>query len=211
MTISRRTFLRTSAATAAGLAAGPALAHSSNGVNCIFLMLVGGGLRIVHVTLHERLQDALARINSRLIEAAVRAGAGALRQIGIDNPKLGIFGINPHAGESGLFGDDDTRIIEPSVATLRSEGYVVEGPIGADLMVGRSDLDAFVAMYHDQGHIPVKLLAGRNSAAMSIGAGLIFSTVGHGCAFDIAGRNIADCEAVLRSLRLVAGATHLGA
>jgi len=177
----------------------------------VFLMLVGGGLRIVHVTLHERLQDALARINSRLIEAAVRAGAGALRQIGIDNPKLGIFGINPHAGESGLFGDDDTRIIEPSVATLRSEGYLVEGPIGADLMVGRSDLDAFVAMYHDQGHIPVKLLAGRNSAAMSIGAGLIFSTVGHGCAFDIAGRNIADCEAVLRSLRLVAGATHLGA
>ena len=177
----------------------------------VFLMLVGGGLRIVHVTLHERLQDALVRINSRLVEAAVRAGADALRQLGIDNPKLGIFGINPHAGEGGLFGDDDARIIEPSVAALRSEGYVVEGPIGADLMVGRSDLDAFVAMYHDQGHIPVKLLAGRNAAAMSIGAGLIFSTVGHGCAFDIAGRNIADCEPILRSLRLVAGATHLGA
>jgi len=94
---------------------------------------------------------------------------------------------------------------------MRSEGYVVEGPMGADLMIGRGDLDAFVAMYHDQGHVPVKLLAGRNSAAMSIGAGLIFSTVGHGCAFDIAGRNVADCEAVLRSLRLVAGATHLGA
>ncbi len=176
----------------------------------VFLMLVGGGLRIVHVTLHERLQDALARIDARLIEAAVRAGAGALRQLGVDNPKLGIFGINPHAGEGGLFGDDDTRVIEPSVAALRSEGFVVEGPIGADLMVGRSDLDAFVAMYHDQGHIPVKLLAGRNSAAMSIGAGLVFSSVGHGCAFDIAGRNIADCEPVLRSLRLVAGATHLG-
>jgi 4-hydroxy-L-threonine phosphate dehydrogenase PdxA len=176
----------------------------------VFLMLVGGGLRIVHVTLHERLQDALARINSHLIEAAVRAAAGALRQLGVDRPKIGIFGINPHAGESGLFGDDDMRIVEPSVATLRSEGYVVEGPIGADLLVGRSDLDAFVAMYHDQGHVPVKLLAGRNAAAMSIGSGLIFSTVGHGCAFDIAGRNIADCEALLRSLRLVAGATHLG-
>ena len=177
----------------------------------VFLMLVGGGLRIVHVTLHERLQDALARIDSRLIEAAVRAGAGALRQLGVESPKLGIFGINPHAGESGLFGDDDMRIIAPSVARLRSEGYVVEGPIGADVMIGRSDLDAFVAMYHDQGHVPVKLLAGRNAAAMSIGAGLIFSTVGHGCAFDIAGQNIADCEPVLRSLRLVAGATHLGA
>jgi len=177
----------------------------------VFLMLVGGGLRIVHVTLHERLHDALARIDSRLIAAAVRAGAGALRQLGIASPKLGIFGINPHAGESGLFGDDDTRIVAPSVATLKSEGYAVEGPIGADLMIGRHDLDAFVAMYHDQGHIPVKLLAGRNSAAMSIGAGLIFSTVGHGSGFDIAGRNIADCEPILRSLRLVAGATHLGA
>ena len=177
----------------------------------VFLMLVGGGLRIVHVTLHERLQDALARIDSRLIAAAVRAGASALRQLGVESPKIGIFGINPHAGESGLFGDDDTRIVEPSVATLRSEGYAVEGPLGADLLVGRSDLDAFVAMYHDQGHIPVKLLAGRNAAAMSIGSGLIFSTVGHGCAFDIAGRNVADCEPVLRSLRLVAGATHLGA
>src|SRR6202012_3590172 len=79
----------------------------------VFLMLVGGGLRIVHVTLHERLQDALARIDSRLIAAAVRAGAGALRQLGIANPKLGIFGVNPHAGESGLFGDDDMRIVEP--------------------------------------------------------------------------------------------------
>ena len=177
----------------------------------VFLMLVGGGLRIVHVTLHERLQDALARIDSRLIEAAVRAGVSALRQLGIASPKLGIFGINPHAGESGLFGDDDRRIVEPSVVALRSEGYAVEGPMGADLMVGRSDLDAFVAMYHDQGHVPVKLLAGRNSAAMSIGAGLVFSTVGHGCAFDIAGRNVADCEPILRSLRLVAGATHLGA
>lgn len=177
----------------------------------VFLMLVGAGLRIVHVTLHERLQDALTRINSGLIEAAVRAGVDTLRQLGVESPKVGIFGINPHAGESGLFGDDDDRIIVPSLARLRSEGYLVEGPIGADLMVGRSDLDAFVAMYHDQGHIPVKLLAGRNSAAMSIGTGLIFSSVGHGCAFDIAGRNIADCEPVLRSLRLVTGATHLGA
>lgn len=176
----------------------------------VFLMLVGGGLRIVHVTLHERLQDALARIDARLVAAAVRAGAGALRQLGIESPKLGIFGINPHAGEGGLFGDDDTRIVVPSVARLRAEGYAVEGPLGADLMVGRSDLDAFVAMYHDQGHVPVKLLAGRNAAAMSIGSGLLFSTVAHGCAFDIAGKNVADCEPLLRSLRLVAGATHLG-
>ena len=76
-------------------------------------------------------------------------------------------------------------------------------------MLGRRDCDAFVAMYHDQGHIPVKLIAGRNSAAMSIGAGVLFSSVGHGSAFDIAGRGIAEPEAVLRSLKLVSGATDL--
>jgi 4-hydroxy-L-threonine phosphate dehydrogenase PdxA len=177
----------------------------------VFLMLVGGGLRIVHVTLHERLQTALARITPHLIESAIRTGADALRRFGLERPKLGIFGINPHAGEHGLFGDDDDRIIAPSVERLRAEGYLVEGPTGADLMLGRQDLDAFVAMYHDQGHIPVKLLAGRNAAAMSIGAGPIFSSVGHGSAFDIAGRNLADCEPVLRAIKLVAGAKHFTA
>jgi 4-hydroxy-L-threonine phosphate dehydrogenase PdxA len=177
----------------------------------VFLMLVGGGLRIVHVTLHERLQTALARITPRLIEAAVRTGADALRRFGLERPKLGIFGINPHAGEHGLFGDDDDRIIAPSVERLRAEGYCVEGPMGADLMLGRKDLDAFVAMYHDQGHIPVKLLAGRNAAAMSIGAGLVFSSIGHGSAFDIAGRNMADCDPVLRTIRLLAGGEQAAA
>jgi 4-hydroxy-L-threonine phosphate dehydrogenase PdxA len=177
----------------------------------VFLMLVGGGLRIVHVTLHDRLQSALARITPRLIEAAIRTGADALRRFGLERPRLGVFGINPHAGEHGLFGDDDDRIIAPSVEKLRAEGYLVEGPVGVDLMLGRENLDAFIAMYHDQGHIPVKLLAGRNAAAMSIGAGPIFSSVGHGSAFDIAGRNLADCEPVLRTIRLVAGAKHFTA
>jgi len=175
----------------------------------VFLMLVGGGLRIVHVTLHERLQSALERITPRLVETAARTAVDALRRLGLAQPRIGVFGINPHAGEGGLFGDDDDRIVAPTVARLRSEGYLVEGPVGADLMLGRSDFDAFVAMYHDQGHIPVKLLAGRNSAAMSIGAGAVFSSVGHGSAFDIAGRNVADCQPVLRSVSLVSGASRL--
>jgi 4-hydroxythreonine-4-phosphate dehydrogenase len=118
---------------------------------------------------------------------------------------LGVFGINPHAGEGGLFGDDDDRVVTPLVSRLKAEGIEIEGPVGADLMLGRSGFDAFVAMYHDQGHIPIKLLAGRNSAAMSIGAGLMFSSVGHGSAFDIAGKGIADCEPVLRCMQLVGG------
>jgi 4-hydroxy-L-threonine phosphate dehydrogenase PdxA len=171
----------------------------------VFLMLLGGGLQIVHVTLHERLQSALARITPDLICKAAKAAADALRSQGIARPKIGLFGINPHAGEGGLFGDDDSRITIPAAASLRSAGLDVEGPLGADLMLGRRDIDAFVAMYHDQGHIPIKLLAGRNSAAMSIGAGFVFSSVGHGSAFDIAGQGIADPAALIRSIELVSG------
>jgi len=174
----------------------------------VFLMLVGAGLRIVHVTLHERLFDALGRITPVLIERAIRATIEALRSQGIPRPRLGVLGINPHAGEGGLFGDDDDRIVKPLVQRLHAEGIDVDGPVGADLMLGQQGFDAFVAMYHDQGHIPIKLLAGRNSAAMSIGAGLMFSSVGHGSAFDIAGKGIADPGPVLRSIHLVAGASE---
>jgi 4-hydroxythreonine-4-phosphate dehydrogenase len=176
----------------------------------VFLMLVGGGLRIVHVTLHERLHIALGRITSALIERATRTADAALRKLNIEQPRIGLFGINPHAGEGGLLGDDDDRITVPAAKRLQALGLNVEGPIGADLMLGRCDFDAFVAMYHDQGHIPVKLLAGRNSAALSIGSGLLFSSVGHGSAFDIAGRGIAKPEAVLRSIQLLGGASHFG-
>jgi 4-hydroxythreonine-4-phosphate dehydrogenase len=175
----------------------------------VFLMLVGGGLRIVHVTLHERLCAALARITPELIERTTRTADTALRQLNVKRPRIGVFGINPHAGEGGLFGNDDENITITAVKRLQAAGLDVEGPLGADLMLGRRDCDAFVAMYHDQGHIPVKLIAGRNSAAMSIGAGMLFSSVGHGSAFDIAGRGVAEPDAVLRSLKLVSGATDL--
>jgi 4-hydroxy-L-threonine phosphate dehydrogenase PdxA len=175
----------------------------------VFLMLVGGGLRIVHATLHERLHTALSRLTPELIDRAARTAAEALRQLDIAKPRIGLFGINPHAGENGLFGDDDDRITVPAAERLRVAGLDVEGPVGADLMLGREGFDAFVAMYHDQGHIPVKLIAGRNSAAMSIGAGVLFASVGHGSAFDIAGRGVAEPDAVLRSLKLLSGATDL--
>src|SRR5215470_11251485 len=169
----------------------------------VFMMLVGGGLRILHATLHERIHHALARLTPELIEEAGQACAVTLRQLGVDNPRIGVFGINPHAGESGLFGDDDDRITSPAVERLRKAGVHAEGPVGADIILGRKDIDGFVAIYHDQGHIPVKLLAGRNASALSVGAGVLFSSVGHGSAFDIAGQNKADPAAVLRTLRLI--------
>jgi 4-hydroxy-L-threonine phosphate dehydrogenase PdxA len=169
----------------------------------VFMMLVGGGLRILHATLHERIHHALARLTPDLIEQAGLACAATLKRLGVMNPRVGIFGINPHAGENGLFGDDDDRITAPAVARLRSAGIDAEGPVGADIILGRKDIDGFVAIYHDQGHIPVKLLAGRNASALSVGAGVLFSSVGHGSAFDIAGQNKADPAAVLRTLRLI--------
>lgn len=171
----------------------------------VFLMLIGAGMRIVHATLHERLADSLARLTPDLVVAAGQAAVTALHALGIANPKIGVFGINPHAGENGLFGQDDENINVPAIARLRQAGIDAHGPVGADLLLGQEGYDAFIAMYHDQGHIPIKLLAGRTSSALSIGAGLIFSSVGHGSAFDIAGKNIADPEAVIRALRLVGG------
>lgn len=175
------------------------------GADSVFLMLVGGGLRIVHVTLHEAIHRALARLTPELIEKAVIAADRALRDLGIENPRIGLFGINPHAGENGLFGDEDDRIVAPAVERLMARGINVSGPEGADTMLGHDNYDAFVAMYHDQGHIPVKLKAGRKASAMSIGGGVRFSSVGHGAAFDIAGKNKAEPEAVIRAIKLVGG------
>jgi 4-hydroxy-L-threonine phosphate dehydrogenase PdxA len=175
----------------------------------VFLMLVGGGLRIVHTTLHERLACALARLTPELVTAAGRAVAAFLAATGVPAARIGVFGINPHAGEGGLFGDDDERITVPAVDALRRDGVDATGPLGADLLLGpdrRDGFAAFVAIYHDQGHVPVKLLAGRTAAAVSLGAGLMFSSVGHGAAFDIAGRGVADPAAVLGAIRLVGAA-----
>jgi len=169
----------------------------------VFLLLIGGGLRIVHVTLHERLGDAIGRLTPELVADAGRALHDALRGLGIGAPRIGVFGVNPHAGEGGLFGDDDERVTVPAVAALTAAGIAAEGPYGADVLLaagGRDGRDGFVAMYHDQGHVPVKLLAGTGSAALTIGAGVPFCSVGHGTAFDIAGRGAADPAALIRAL-----------
>lgn len=171
----------------------------------VFLMLVGGGMRIAHVTLHERLAGSLARLTPELVIEAGLALHRTLLAMGVTHPRIGVFGINPHAGEGGLFGEDDSRVTEPAVAALRDRGVRVDGPTGADILLGGDrDADAYLAMYHDQGHIPIKTLAGRTAAAVTIGAGAPFASVGHGPAFDIAGQGIADPSAVLAALRLLA-------
>lgn len=174
----------------------------------VFLMLVGGGLRIVHATLHESVRTALDRLTPELVASAVRAGAQACALLGVNDPSIGVFGINPHASEGGLFGPEDAAIVVPAVQALRAEGLRVSGPAGADMLLaqrGHGGHDLYVAMLHDQGHIPVKLLAPQAASALSIGADALLSSVGHGSAMDIAGKGIADPQAVLRTIALLSG------
>jgi 4-hydroxy-L-threonine phosphate dehydrogenase PdxA len=169
----------------------------------VFLMLVAAGLRIAHVTLHESVAHALARITPELVVDAGRAAVEATRRLGIANPRLGVFGINPHAGEDGLFGDEDERITKPALQRLRGLGIAADGPTGADLLLAQRRHAVYLAMFHDQGHIPIKLLSPLRASALTIGAGIVFSSVGHGSAFDIAGKGVADPVSVTDTLQLL--------
>jgi 1,2-dihydroxy-3,5-cyclohexadiene-1,4-dicarboxylate dehydrogenase len=171
----------------------------------VFLLLVGGGLRIVHATLHESVASALARLTPELIVAATEAGRRACAALGIAQPSIALFGINPHASEGTLFGREDAERTVVAATRLRERGIVVDGPAGADVLLAERRHDLYVAMLHDQGHIPVKLLAPHAASAISIGADVLLASTGHGSAMDIAGTGRARPDALLRSLRLVAG------
>lgn len=170
----------------------------------VFLMLVGGGLRIVHATLHESVAQALARLDTAVVVAAAEAGVRALARLGVTGPRIGIMGINPHASEGGLFGAEDERITVPAAERLRAQGLDIVGPAGGDVLLADRNCDLYLSMFHDQGHIPVKLLAPQAASALSIGARVLLSSVGHGSAMDIAGRGQADPQAMIRTLRLLA-------
>jgi 4-hydroxy-L-threonine phosphate dehydrogenase PdxA len=169
----------------------------------VFMMLVASGLRIAHVTLHESVACALGRLTPELVANASLAAVAATRRLGVAAPRLGLFGINPHAGEGGLFGDEDERITGPAAQLLRAAGIVVEGPTGADLLLGQRRCDVYLAIFHDQGHIPIKLLSPLRASALTIGTEILFSSVGHGCAFDIAGRDLADPVSVIETIALL--------
>ena len=169
----------------------------------VFLMLVGGGLKIVHVTLHESVQTALNRLSAQLIQRASIAGIKACVSLGIAKPRVAVFGINPHASEGSLFGPEDMAHTVPAVKLLQDAGYDIAGPQGGDVFLAQKQHDLYVAIFHDQGHIPVKLLAPHSASALSIGAQVLLSSVGHGCAMDIAGKNQANPQGLLRTIELI--------
>ncbi len=128
-----------------------------------------------------------------------------MQRLGIDAPKICVSGLNPHAGEGGLFGREEIDIIKPAIDAATADGLNVTGPFGADTMFHRTGVDAYVVMLHDQGHIAAKLLARNAAAALTIGTPILFSSVAHGSAHDIAGMGIADASALIEAiLRLTA-------
>jgi 4-hydroxythreonine-4-phosphate dehydrogenase len=183
------------------------LAHLT-GTEEVSMMLSTPKLKVIHVTTHIGLLDAVAKIEPGLVERTVRRGHDALVRAGNANPKIGVCGINPHAGEGGLFGygEEEQKII-PAIDVLKADGIDVHGPLPADtafFLAGRGDYDLIVAMYHDQGHGPVKVLGIEAGVNITVGLPVIRTSVDHGTAFDIAGKGIAEHGSMIEALRQAA-------
>ena len=165
----------------------------------------GREVRIAHVTLHTSVANALVLITEEKILKTLKAVAGVLRTLGIEKPKIAVSGINPHAGEGGLFGDEEATTVAPAIARAKKEGIDVDGPIGADTLIQRTGYDAYVVMLHDQGHVAAKLLAPNRTAGLTIGTPVLFSSVAHGAALDIAGKGKAEHRAMVEAITRLVG------
>jgi 4-hydroxythreonine-4-phosphate dehydrogenase len=179
------------------------LAHLT-GTPEVSMMLLTPKLKVIHVTTHIGLIDAIAKIEPGLVERTIGRAQETLNRAGIARPRIGVCGINPHAGEHGLFGHGEEEAkIEPAVRACRARGWDVEGPLPADTLffrAGRGDFDIVVAMYHDQGHGPVKVLGIEAGVNITVGLPVIRTSVDHGTAFDIAGAGKADERSLLVAL-----------
>ena len=175
------------------------------GVEEVSMMLMASNLRVIHVTTHIGLIDAIAKIEPGLVERTIMRAEDVLLKSGLARRKIGVCAINPHAGENGLFGrGEEAEKIEPAIAACRALGCDVEGPLPADTLfyrAGRGDFDMVVAMYHDQGHGPIKLLGIEAGVNVTVGLPVIRTSVDHGTAFDIAGTGKADERSLIQSLK----------
>jgi 4-phospho-D-threonate 3-dehydrogenase / 4-phospho-D-erythronate 3-dehydrogenase len=175
------------------------------GVSDYAMMLTTPKLRVIHVTTHIGLIDAIEAIEPARVERVMRLGDEALRNGGIESPRIAICGINPHAGEHGLFGrGEEAEKLEPAVAAAVADGIDAQGPLPADtafFRAVRGDFDLVVAMYHDQGHGPIKVLGLDEGVNVTVGLPVIRTSVDHGTAFDIAGTGVADPGSLRAALR----------
>ncbi len=175
------------------------------GTQEVSMMLTTPKMRVLHVTTHIGLLDAIKKIEPGLVERTIARGHEALAKAGIADPVIGVCGINPHAGENGLFGyGEEEQKIQPAIDACRKKGWRVEGPLPADTLfyrAQRGDFDLVIAMYHDQGHGPVKVLGLESGVNITVGLPVIRTSVDHGTAFDIAGSGKADERSMIEAMK----------
>lgn len=177
------------------------------GAKDVTIMLASDELIVTHVSTHCSLATAIARAKKERIATIIRLTSEALRRLK-PNPRIAVAGLNPHAGENGLFGDEEIREIRPAVEWAQAQGMPVEGPFPPDTLfymaVKKKRFDAIVCMYHDQGHVPLKLLDFEGGVNVALGLPIIRTSVDHGTAFDIAGKGIASTASLLRAVDFAA-------
>jgi 4-hydroxythreonine-4-phosphate dehydrogenase len=166
----------------------------------VFMMLSFGGILVAHATLHQSVRKAIDSITKARVLKVIEAVDRTLKQMGAEKPRIAVSGLNPHAGEGGLFGSEEIEIIKPAIAEAAARGIAVTGPFGADTMFHMKGVDAFVVMLHDQGHVPAKFVAPNATIALTIGTPILFSSVAHGSAHDIAGKGIASPKAMIEAI-----------
>src|SRR5215218_2668034 len=181
------------------------------GAEQVSMLLIGPNLRIVHVSTHVALEEAIARVTPQRVEDVIQIAHDACRALGIARPRIAVAGLNPHASEGGIFGNEETERIEPAIRAARARGLDVsdtQPPDTVFLRATKGAYDIVVAQYHDQGHIPMKLLAFDSGVNVSYGLPIIRTSVDHGTAFDIAGEGIAAESSLLAALDVALQMAH---
>ena len=169
------------------------------------MLLVVNHLRALHLTTHLSLRDALEAVSKNRILDTIYHGVRALRQLQVKNGRIAVAGLNPHAGEGGLFGAEETREIRPAVQEAQRSGLNVSGPIAPDTVfyrMSQGEFDLVIAMYHDQGHIPLKLIGFDRGVNITIGLPIIRTSVDHGTAFDIVGQMKASPDSMVKAIEM---------
>jgi len=176
-------------------------------------MLVSGALRVVHLTTHYSLAEACRLVTKERVLAKIKLTDDSFRKWGFDRPRIAVAALNPHAGEDGQFGRDEIEQIGPAVEQARTLGILARGPFPADSIFNRAingEFDAVLAMYHDQGHIAVKVHGFEQSVSVALGLPFIRTSVDHGTAFDIAGKGIAKGESMAEAIKVAISLVQKG-
>jgi 4-hydroxythreonine-4-phosphate dehydrogenase len=177
------------------------------GTKVYTMMLASGDFRVFHVSTHVSLRGAIERAKKTRVLQVIELAYREIQRMGVPHPRLAVAGLNPHAGEHGLFGDEELHEIGPAVDEARARDWNVIGPVSPDTVFARAkrgDFDGVVAMYHDQGHIPFKMTEFDMGVNVTVGLPIIRTSVDHGTAYDIAGKGVADPQNMVQAIVLAA-------